>query len=475
MNTNLIGRKEEIAILNEKFYSSKSEFVALYGRRRVGKTFLIRNLFEGKFTFRLTGLGQAGLELQLANFQEAMQEQYPKVRQKKALNWMDAFRGLRSVIEKSKHKKKIIFIDELPWFDTPHSGFIPALEHFWNSWASARKDILLIVCGSAASWMINTLINNKGGLHNRVTQKLRIAPFSLEECEELLRKRKNHLDRYQLIQLYMVLGGNPFYWDAIKKGQSAAQTINSLCFGSNGLLTGEFDNLFKSLFAKAERHEAIVTALARKSRGLSREEISKASKLANGGGFTRLLNELEESGFIRKYIPFGKTSRNSLYQLTDLFSLFHIRFIKDHKSKDRDYWLKMIDNPLHRAWSGYAFEQVCLNHTAQLKKALGIGGVETEISAWRSIKTKDGAQVDLIIDRRDNVINLCEMKFSINRFVIDKKYDRELRHKAGTFKNETGTRKSVFLTMVTTFGLQPNLYSGNVQSDLNMTALFEQV
>jgi AAA+ ATPase superfamily predicted ATPase len=469
----LIGREKEIAILNEKLASVKPEFIALYGRRRIGKTYLVRNVFESKFTFRLTGLAQATLSEQLVNFNVTMQEQHPKTGRENADSWIKAFQQIKQVVEGSKQKKKIIFIDELPWFDTTHSGFIPALEHFWNSWASARKDILLLVCGSAASWMINTLINNKGGLHNRVTQKIKIEPFTLKECNELLKQKKIALDYYQLIQLYMVLGGIPFYWDSVEKGFSASQNINRLCFESNGLLTGEFNNLFKSLFIKAERHEAIVAALAKKSKGLTREEISAESKLANGGGLTRLLDELEESGFIRRYIPFGKKARNSLYQLCDFFSLFHLKFIKGQKTFDKNYWMKMIDSPKHRAWSGYAFEQVCLAHTTQIKKALGISGIETETSSWKSTQSTDGAQIDLVIDRRDGVINLCEMKFSISPFIIDKKYDAELRNKAGAFKIETQTKKSVFLTMLTTFGLQPNNYSGNVQNDLKMDILFE--
>ena len=470
----VIGRKKEIAVLDEKLTSAKSEFVALYGRRRVGKTYLVRNFFEGRFTFTFTGLAQVTLTQQLTNFNLAIRQQNPRIKFKDANNWMESFGLIIHVIEKSKQKKKIIFIDELPWLDTPHSGFIQALEHFWNSWASARKDVLLIVCGSAASWMINTLINNKGGLHNRVTQKIKIEPFTLNECDEFLRYKKITLDHYQIIQLYMVLGGSPFYWEALKKGLSAAQNINKLCFDTNGLLLGEFNNLFKSLFSKAERHEAIVTALAKKSKGLTREEISTESKLANGGGLTRLLNELEESGFIRRYQPFGKTSRNSLYQLSDFFSLFHIRFIKGQKIMDGNHWLKMIDNPKYRAWSGYAFEQVCLAHVPQIKKALGISGVETKTSSWKSMRAKDGAQIDLVIDRRDGIINVCEMKFSISPFSIDKKYDAVLRNKVGVFKNETRTKKSIFLTMLTTFGLQSNVYSGNVQNDLEMISLFEQ-
>lgn len=469
----IIGREEEIEILKSKFASSKSEFVALYGRRRVGKTFLVRSVFDGKLTFRLTGMAQVNLQQQLTNFNDAMQEQYPNPDLKKAENWKEAFRQIGHIVEKSRQKRKVIFIDELPWLDTMHSGFIPALEHFWNSWASARKDVLLIVCGSAASWMINKLINNKGGLHNRVTQKIRIEPFTLKECNELLINKKISLEHYQLVQLYMVLGGIPFYWDAVEKGLSAAQNIDKLCFTRNGLLTKEFNNLFKSLFTKAERHEAVISTLAKKSKGLTRDEISSDSKLANGGGLTRLLDELEESGFIRRYTPFGKRTKSSLYQLSDFFSLFHIKWMKGQKTPGQKHWIKMIDNPKQKAWSGYAFEQVCLAHTEQIKKALGISGIGTEESAWKSTQSKDGAQIDLVIDRRDSVINLCEMKFSVEQFVIDKKYDAELRNKIGTFRTETHTKKALFLTMITTFGLKANTYSLNVPNDLKMDVLFE--
>ena len=471
----IIGREKEIAILKSKLASHKSEFIALYGRRRVGKTFLVRNVFEGLFSFQLTGMAQVTLKDQLTNFNDALQEQHPQPDRRKAENWMEALKQVRQIAEKSTHKKKIIFIDELPWLGTTHSGFIPALEHFWNSWASARKDVLLIVCGSAASWMINTLINNKGGLHNRVTQQLKIETFTLKECSELLKNKKIAFGHYHLIELYMALGGIPFYWDAIEKGDSASQSINKLCFESNGLLRREFNNLFKSLFVKAERHEAIVAALAKKGKGLTREEISIESGLANGGGLTRLLDELEESGFIRRYMPFGKRAKNGLFQLCDFFSLFHIKWMKEQKTFEKDHWIKIIDSPKYRAWSGYAFEQVCLAHILQVKKALGISGIATETSSWKSTKVKDGAQIDLVIDRRDNVINLCEMKFSVNKFIIDKKYDAELRNKLGAFRAETQTKKAVFLTMVTTYGLQANSYSANVQNDLTIDILFEEV
>lgn len=470
----IIGREKEIALLNEKLSSKKSEFVALYGRRRIGKTYLIRNLFEGKFTFRLTGLSQATLTQQLYNFNAAIKEQHPKIKLNAAVNWIEAFQHIAKIIEKSKQKKKVIFIDELPWFDTAHAKFINALEHFWNSWASSRKDVLLIVCGSAASWMINKLINNRGGLHNRVTQKIKIEPFTLNECKALLKSKNILINNYQLVLLYMVLGGIPYYWEAIKKGLSADQNINKLCFEKDGLLTKEFDNLFQSLFAKAERHEAIVAALAKKSKGLTRDEICTASKLANGGGLTRLLNELEESGFIRRYSPYGKQFRNSLYQLSDFFSLFHIKFMRQQKNVGKNHWLKLIDSPAHRAWSGYAYEQVCLAHLPQIIKALGISGVSTEISSWKSSSSSNGAQIDLVIDRRDFVVNLCEMKFSTALFAIDKKYDAELRNKVATFRAETKSRKALFTTMITTFGLKQTPYANNISNDLTMEVLFEK-
>lgn len=468
-----IGRSKERKLFEDLLVSDKSEFIAVYGRRRVGKTFLIRLVMGQHFTFQMTGLANATLNQQLANFSVALQKTATNI-EGVATDWFFAFQQLSEYLETINTSKKVIFLDEMPWLDTPKSGFVQALEHFWNSWASARTDIILVVCGSAASWMINKLINNKGGLHNRVTKRLKIVPFTLQECELFLQEKKTPLDRYQTIQLYMALGGIPYYWDQIIPGQSAAQNIEAICFTENGLLRTEFSNLFSSLFANWEKHLAIITALASKSKGLTREDIISISGLPNGGSTTRLLVELEESGFIRKYIPFAKKQRTSLYQLVDFYSLFYLRFIKDSQLTDENNWTNSIDSPAHRAWAGYAFEQVCLYHLSQIKQALGISGIQTSASSWRATSGQ-GAQIDLIIDRRDQVINLCEMKYSINPYVIDKKYADELRNKVGTFKTETNTRKSVFLTMITSFGVQPNMHSiGLVQNSITMDALFEK-
>ncbi len=466
----IIGRHREIQKLNELLSKDRSEFVAVYGRRRVGKTFLIKNAFRDKITFQLTGLTRAPKAQQLGNFHAELVNRSQGLRKNEAAkDWFMAFRQLIGFLEgKPGEEKKVIFLDELPWLDTRNSGFLSALEHFWNNWASARTDILLVVCGSAASWMLGNVIHNRGGLHNRITERIKLEPFTLRECEQYFGQKNAIFDRYQLLQLYMAFGGIPFYLDRIDPGASATQNINRLCFGTKPFFREEYSDLYASLFSKSERHIAVVEALAKKSKGLTRDELIRLSKLPNAGSTTKILSELEESNFIRTYRPFGKNGKNSLYQLVDLYTLFYLKFIRDSDPDDDQFWMNMTDNPVFRAWSGYAFEMVCLHHVPEIKEALGISGVQASVSTWRS----EEAQIDLLIDRRDHVINLCEMKFSLHPFSIDKSYAESLRNKMGSFASESGTRKAVALTFISTYGVERNMYSGLVQKDLTMEALF---
>jgi uncharacterized protein len=475
MIENIIGRKKEISLMNSLKESSKSEFLAVYGRRRVGKTYLIRQVFEDEITFQLTGLANAKLQWQLANFHKALTRQNPHNHNiQKFNNWFDAFQELIDVLELSKSTKKIIFLDELPWLDTPNSGFMTALEHFWNSWASARRDVVLIVCGSAASWMINKLLKNKGGLHNRITQRCKLEPFNLVETETFLKSKNAVLERYQITQLYMALGGIPYYLDMVDVSMSSYQNINKLFFEEDAPLRIEFESLYESLFKKSQNHVAVIEALSEKSSGMNREDLIKIAKINNGGGTTTILRELEECGFIRKYNSFEKSQRGNIYQLVDFYSLFYLSFVKNSSVFDENTWLNGLDNPMFRAWSGYAFEMVCLHHIPKIKESLGISGVQTNTATWYSTDKEAKAQVDLLIDRRDGIINLCEIKFSLNPFVITKKYAEELRNKISIFKQKTKTRKTIFLTLITSFGLQKNEYSNQlIQNNLTMDSLFK--
>lgn len=470
---NLIGRKSERKLIESYIKSDSSEFVMVYGRRRVGKTFLIREHFNNNFEFYFTGMANATSKLQLQNFHLAFQKYSKNEKIAPPKNWLSAFNQLSTYLEKSRKRKKVIFLDELPWMDSPKSDFITALEHFWNSWAAARTDIVLIVCGSSTSWMINKLINNKGGLHNRITRKLYIRPFTLNECEEYLQAANIPWNRYQIAESYMVLGGIPYYLSLLEKGKSLAQNIDILFFSQKALLANEFENLYAALFKHSENHIAIVEALSKKTKGLTRDEIIRESKLPNGGGLSKVLDELESCEFIRKYIPFGKKSRESLYQLCDFYSLFYFQFVKGHKVSDENYWANSIDSPKHRAWAGYAFEQICMMHSPQIKQQLGISGIKTEISSWKSKELETGAQIDMLIDRNDQVINLLEMKYSINEFTIDKAYAANLRNKIACFRAETKTKKALFLTMLTTYGVKQNEhYYGLIQNELKLHDLF---
>jgi len=471
----IIGRVKEIKQLDKIVSSKKSEFVAVYGRRRVGKTFLIREYYNYSFDFQLTGLANASTQQQLTNFHAVLQRHSPSVNDQIPNNWFAGFQKLIRYLEGIKdNRKKVIFLDELPWLDTPRSDFMIALEHFWNSWATNRKDIILITCGSAASWMINELINNHGGLHNRVTERIKIYPFDLKETEQFLKVKNSVIDRYQILQLYMVMGGIPFYLDAVSPEKSAAQNIEEMCFRKGAILTTEFQNLFASLFKKPTKYELIITTLSSKTKGMTRKELSHASGLPTGGGFTDMLNELEESGFITQYASFNNKKYNSIYRLSDFYSHFYLRFIKENTNYNEGIWLNSIDAPNQRAWAGYAYEQICMAHIPQIKKALGISGVVTNTSSWKSSISEKGAQIDLVIDRRDQVVNLCEVKYSINPYKITKSYAENLRNKIGTFRNETKTRKSLFLTMITTYGVERNSYSASlVQNALSMDVLFE--
>ena len=469
----IIGRKEEQQILHSAVQSENSEFVAVYGRRRVGKTYLIRETFGYKFTFQHTGLAKGNTKEQLFSFAISLRDAgyddcpIPK-------SWLEAFSLLSTYLKNSTDEKKIVFLDELPWMDTPRSNFISAFEHFWNGWASARKDIVLIICGSATSWIINKVINDHGGLHNRVTKQIALQPFTLKECEMFAKSKGLEMSRYQLAECYMVLGGIPYYWSLLEKGLSLAQNIDKIIFAKNGKLSNEFNQLYASLFKSPEQYIDIVTALGKKKAGMTREEIIAATDKYSNGALSKVLDELEYCGFIRKYNGFDKKSKQAIYQLIDNYTLFYFKFIQQNENNDEHFWSASIDSAMHRAWSGLAFERLCMAHTQQIKVALGISGVLSNVYSWRkeADEMSDGAQIDLLIDRNDQVINLCEMKYSLSEYAIDAEYEQKLRNKKSAFIDATNTRKAVHLTMVTTFGIKANAHSGIVQNEVKLDDLF---
>ena len=469
----IVGRAHEQAELRRYFLSGKPEFIVVSGRRRVGKTYLVRELFSEDMSFYFSGATGKNVtnRYQLRMFDEAIRA-YGGNAGPASLSWIDAFQKLRHIVEHQKEKRQVIFLDELPWLDSPRSDFLPALDNFWNTFASARSDVMLIVCGSSASWIVRNIFENKGGLHNRITGRIMLAPFTLGECEAFFDAYGIVMNRYQIADLYMVLGGIPYYLSMLEKGLGPSQNIDKLLFVNNAPLKNEFDEVYHSLFGASDRHISVVRALSKTKAGITRDEIIKAAHIPGGGNLTRTLRELEQCGFIEKYMDFTKPKNNAYYRLMDPFSLFWLKYVEHNNSKDEYYWTNLLDDGGRRAWSGYAFELLCLLHIAQIKKRLGISGISTQVFSWRSKQSSPGAQIDLLIVRKDGVINLCEMKYSIHPYTISRKDDQALQHKRMIFLRETSARHAIHVTMVTTYGLEEKGYRAAIQSEITLNDLF---
>lgn len=470
----LIGREKEKQELLQAYDSTESRFVAIFGRRRIGKTFLVREVFQDNFAFIYSGMAKATTKEQLHRFYLTLKDlgyrdgSYPN-------NWIDAFYMLEQYLKGLPEGKKVVFLDELPWMDAPKSSFMAAFENFWNGWASARKDILLIVCGSATSWMVKKILKNRGGLHNRLNNQIHLQPFNLHECELYAKNIGLPIERPEIMEAYMVFGGIPFYWSLLNKSLSLSQNIDTLFFGRNPKLGNEFEELYSSLFKQPEAYINIITALAKKKTGMTRDEVIRNTNLITNGQLTKYLEDLENCGFIRKYQAIGSKTKNSVYQLIDNFTLFYFKFMDDRKNTDANYWSKIQMSPIFHSWSGLAFERLCLLHSEQIKKALGISGVITSEYSWRTTASEEhpGVQIDLLIDRSDKAINLCEIKYSDGLYAIDKKYLENLRTKAALFRLLTKTRKGIALTMITSYGLVKNSYSMNgIHSQITADDLF---
>jgi AAA+ ATPase superfamily predicted ATPase len=473
----MIGRKKEIAILASVYGSNKPELVAVFGRRRVGKTYLVSSFFQGKIDFELTGLKDGTKEQQLRNFAYSLKDaQKSSTLPPMPIDWLEAFHQLKAYLESlsNPEKRKVVFMDELPWMASGRSDFLTGFSYFWNSYA-AKTNIVVVICGSSTAWMIQKIINDKGGLHNRVTRRIHLQPFTLAETEAYFQEKQIVLDRYHLLLLYMTMGGIPHYLGQVEAGKSAVQNIDDIFFQPQGSLRTEFDNLYSSLFNNPDRYEAIITALFSTWKGMSRVEIVAKTKLLDGGGLTTMLHELEQSGFISSYIPFGKKKKDTLFRLTDCYSLFYLKFIRDIPANETISWKSLSQTQAWATWSGYAFENICFQHIDNIKAALGIAGVNTNQYSFlaKTTEENEGAQIDLLIDRQDYAISLCEVKFYKDELILTKADADGLRRKKSIFRHVTGTKKQIFIVLISPFGLIKNKHSiGLVDNELDMNVLF---
>ena len=474
MKENLIAREEEIQRLENCLTETNAQLVILYGRRRIGKTYLINEFFEGRFDFKITGVYKESRESQLQNFTAELSGHLRK-EINTPLDWRSAFFLLQDYLDGlPRNEKHVVFFDEMPWLDTPRSGFLPAFEYFWNNYGCAMRNLIFIVCGSAASWMTTNIAQNKGGLFQRQSCSIFLRPFTLKETEQYLISRGLTWSRYDITECYMILGGIPFYLSLLRRDLSLSANIDNLFFRKRAELWNEFQHLYRTLFLNSELHIRIAQALSTKQIGLTRSELAKKTGLPENGDLTKILANLVSSDFVRVYSFFGKKKANMLYQLSDYYSWFYFRFLQDNPGRDEHYWSHSYSSASKYAWAGFTFEQVCKDHIPQIKQKLGISGVLSAESSWfrRGDGEKSGAQIDLVIDRNDHVINLCEIKYTTEEYAIDKAYDRVLRNKIGAFLQDTRTKKTIQTTLITTYGLQRNPYSSIINTEVVLDDLF---
>ncbi len=471
----IIGRIDEQKELESCLQSDKAEFVALYGRRRVGKTYLVKEYFSNHFSFYVSGVNNTTNKVQLKNFMTSLEE-YGLKEKRKASDWLDAFQALKALLEQDnvyreeKSKKRIIFLDELPWLDGKRSDFKAALDLFWNSYASTKKDIILIVCGSATSWIMNNMIKDQGGFYNRLTKSIHLLPFSLKECLLYSDFLKLNYTKSQVAECYMIFGGIPYYWQLLDREKSLVQNIDALCFKEGGALSNEYQALFRSLFSSNGKHREIIEALMKKGIGMQRKELATLTKIGDGKEMTTTLEELCEYGFVRAYDNYHTAKNGKFYQVIDPFVLSAESFLKE---KHFDTWQSFINTPAYYSWADHSFEILCLNNIYATKKALGINGVMTKEYSWKSKKSTPGSQIDLLIQRKDMVINVCEIKYSIGEYTITKEYKENLINKLQTFLDEMKPKEQLVLTLITMNGLKKNEYSDCILSIVSGEELFE--
>ena len=483
MKSLIIAREKEQALLGRLLEEPTAQFLAVYGRRRIGKTFLIREYFDDNFAFRHTAISPLEFQnkdekllykIQLEEFARSL-EKYGANLNGPLDSWFDAFHKLENLLDRKRTKKKmVVFIDEMPWLDTAKSGFMSAFEHFWNDWGCAKHNLFLIVCGSATTWMLDKLINNKGGLYGRTNREMHMHPFSLNETERYFKARGISMDRYDIIQTYMVMGGVAYYMSFFEPGKSLAQNIDDVFFNEGGFLLTEYDRLFSSLFADNENYRKIVETLSGLRYGATREQISQGTGISEGGTLSVMLKALIKSDLVSTYYNFGETKRNLYYKLTDMFCLFYLGFVRKCPTNNPHFWQDNQTSPKLNRWRGIAFEDVCFVHQDEIRTALGIAGVQAELYPWKATADGEspGAQIDMLIDRADRVVNLCEMKFTQGDFIIDKDYDAKLRNKIDALFAATKNKKNIQPTIITTYGLKMNMYSNRIQRVITMDALF---
>jgi len=489
----IIARKKEKKVLADILWSKSAELLAIYGRRRVGKTFLVRNFFESLdnvIYFEMAGQKQesgeyAPLKYQLGNFKYQFERTFSKEIQVPQ-SWQEAFNILKKEVDRfdDANVKLILFFDELPWLCSPKSGFFEALDQAWNTSFERQHNVKVIVCGSAASWMLKKIVHAKAGFSRRITHKIQLPPFSLKETKEYLTFKGFDLSLMSIAEIYMIFGGIPYYLNFMNPHKSIYQNIEDECFDISGRLVDEYHLVFDSLFNHSNNHKKIVEFIASRQKGVLLKELTKQFSSLKGGSLSRIIDNLVGSSFIKKTAPLYNEKKGTTYRIIDEYILFYLKWIKSApqsiiESPNTLYFQSIAQKNAYSSWKGFAFERLCLKHEYQIRKALGIHKILTMPSMvyFYDEQGKRSSQIDLLFERADRVITICEMKYSETEYSLKKSDIKSMMHKKKDLRRYLSAKKKgqkdIHICYITSNGVKHNQNFYELQpSVLHLNDLF---
>jgi AAA+ ATPase superfamily predicted ATPase len=404
-----IGRKVEIAQLTALIDLPRPSIAVIYGRRRVGKSELIRHVTQGKNVLSFEGLEGQPKHKQIKNFLFQLSAQ-SNIREKNISDWPDALILLRTLTQDGQW---IIILDEFQWMANYQNELVSVIKMIWEKYLSQNPDLTLILCGSIASFMKSKVLKSSA-LYGRTDYELNLHELNLSEISEFFPGKGSD----EVIDTAMLVGGIPKYLELISEYPSLYDALEPLAFSQDGFFKTEYDRLFASHFGKKPIFMKIIQTLATNPYGLTTGKLAKEMQVASGGTLCHQLDDLESAGFLHSIIPFDKPEGSKLrkYILMDAYVRFYhsiIRGSMKETTPPNTQFHAIMSSPRYAAWAGMAFEFLCMRHHKEISRILGFHGIPYTAGPFFQRKTLDtpGVQIDLLFERSDKILVLCEMKY----------------------------------------------------------------
>ena len=409
-----VGRKKELSLLEESYLSSKSEIFTVYGRRRIGKSTLIEIFARQKPNFfSFEGIEGQNSSFQIKHFTEMLKKQLqdPLLSSIQFQSWDAVFTYVSErLMTKTRPNEKIIFfLDEIQWMAAGRSSFISLLKYYWDNYWK-KSNVLMILCGSIASFMVNKVVHSKA-LYGRIDHEILLKGLHPFEAKAFFADK--HKSTEEILKYYLILGTIPKYLEYINPSRSFQWNMNKLFFSSHGSMINEIKKIFYSQFKESTIYFDIVKLL--KSGPLALSEICTRLKIKSGGGLKRYLTNLENAEIIRSHVPFNRKANSRLkkYVLSDEYLNFYFKYLEPNlriiEESESEKLFETLTKNSFDVWLGFAFEKFCIKHNSWLADLMGFK--DDVLIASPYFERKDQRfQIDLVYLRADKVITICEIK-----------------------------------------------------------------